>query len=379
MPWSTAGMNGRTWIRHKLRQLWGQLTVQYGTAAAACGLAIWMQHEYRLEGSWLFMALPFVGSVLVVLNVLMIVNYFAQSLPKWDPVRSLLKRLEFSAGIFVRLFVYGSLLWFANGILDSTPPVYRAALIDSEAWHSTAGLSTPYSWVSLRYRDEPDRPMKVLITWRERMRLWGAQPVSVTIKNGLFGIQAVTAIEQDWGWYGAEILKLAPTATTIMQTKLYFDLSHDRWKEGIEAGKLYVERNPSDWMTAMVAGGLLAQASRYNDSLPFLEHAVKQHPIYSNMQTYGTALNWAGQSPRAAEVFKSSISLDPDNWEAYYHLGYVYGDMAQYEEAIMYFEESLKRRPGSLEIHMMIAKHRQDIVSRDSLKQARARKASSGR
>ena len=49
MPWSTAGMNGRTWIRHKLRQLWGQSKVQYGTAAAACGLAIWMQQAYRLE------------------------------------------------------------------------------------------------------------------------------------------------------------------------------------------------------------------------------------------------------------------------------------------------------------------------------------------
>jgi len=39
--------------------------------------------------------------------------------------------------------------------------------------------------------------------------------------------------------------------------------------------------------------------------------------------------------------------------------------MGQYEEAIMYFEESWKRRPGSLEVKMMIAKHRQDIQHRD--------------
>lgn len=372
-------MNPRTWIRQKLRYLWGQLTVQYGTAAAACGLAVWIQHEYRLEGSWMFVALPFVGSVLVILNVLMIVNYFAGSLPRWDPVRILLKRLEFSAGIFVRLFVYGSLLWYANGILDSRPPTYRAAVIDSEAWQKTAGLSAPYSWVTLRYRDQPDHPRKVLITWGEQRRLWGAQPVSVTIKNGLFGIQAVTAIEQDWGWYGGEILKLAPTATTIMQMKLHFDLTHDRWEDGIEAGIRYLEVNPSDWQTAGLAGYLLFRATRYHDSLPFLEHAMKQHPIYDNMQMYATALNWAGQSPRAAEILKASIPLDPNNWEAYYHLGYVYGDMSYYEEAIMYFEESLKRRPGSLEVKMMIAKHRQDIVSRDSLKQQRAKRLSSSR
>jgi hypothetical protein len=53
--------------------------------------------------------------------------------------------------------------------------------------------------------------------------------------------------------------------------------------------------------------------------------------------------------------------------------------MGQYEEALLYFEESLKRRPGSLEINMMIAKHRQDIAHRDSLKQSSAQKAASPR
>jgi tetratricopeptide (TPR) repeat protein len=372
-------MNARSWIRQKLRHLWAQLTVQYGTAAAACGLAVWMQYTYRLEGSWIFLIFPFIGAVLVVLNVLLVVNQFAASLPKWDPVRCLLKRLEFSAGVLVRLFVYGSLLWYANGILDSRPPVYRAAVIDSEAWQKIAGIPTPYSWVTLRYRDHPQHPTKLLMTWGEQARLWGAQPVSVTIKNGLFGIQTVTAIEQDWGWYGGEILKLAPTASTVMRRKLYFDLTHDRWKEGIEAGSKYLQLNPSDWETAILAGELLFKASRYQDSLGFYEHGVKQRPDYPNMQQYGTALNWAGQSPRAAEVFKTSIPLDPDNWEAYYHLGYVYGDMGQYEDAIMYFEESLKRRPGSLEINMMIAKHRQDIAWRDSLKKERAKNISTNR
>jgi len=367
-------MNAREWIRHKLMRFWAQLTFQYGVAAGACGLAIWMHYQYRLEGSWIFLALPCIGIVLLALNVLMIVNQFASSIPQWDPVRVLLKNMELSASVLVRGFVYGSLLWYANGILDSQPPLYRGAVIDSDAWKKTAGLPMPYSWVTLRYRDDPDHPTKVLITWEEKRKLWGAQPVSITLKKGLFGVQTVTAIEQDWGWYGSEILKLAPTATMIMQTKLYFDLSHDRWADGIEAGRKYLELNPTDWETAILAGGLLFNASRYQDSIPFYEYGVSQRPIYSNMQSFGTALNWTGQSPRAAEVFKASIPLDPDNWEAYYHLGYVYGDMGQYEEAIQYFEESLKRRPGSLEINMMIAKHRQDIVERDQRNRNKVKK-----
>jgi tetratricopeptide (TPR) repeat protein len=369
-------MNPRIWIRYQLRRLWAQLSFQYGMAAAACGLAVWMQYQYRLEGSWIFLLLPAIGIVLLALNVLMIVNRFASSLEKWDPVRILLARMEFSAGILVRLFVYSSLLWYANGILDSKPPLYRPAVIDAEGWKRTAGLPTPYSWVTLRYRDDPEHPKKVLITWGEQAKLWGAVPVSITIKNGFLGVPTVTAIEQDWGWYGAEILKLAPTATRIIHRKLFFDLSHNRWADGIEAGQRYLELNPSDWETAILTGELLSQASRYRDSLPFYEHGVKRHPSYSNMQEYGTALNWTGQSDRAAEVFKTSIPLDPDNWEAYYHLGYVYGDMAEYEEAIHYFEESLKRRPGSMEIKMMIAKHRQDIAGRDSLKRGKAKKVS---
>jgi len=367
-------MNAKTLVRHKLNHFWGQLTLQYGIAAAACGWAIWMQYQYRLQGSWLFLTLPMIGSLLLALKVFMIVNQFATSLPQWDPVRCLLKRIEFSAGLLIRLFVYSSLLWYANGILDNNPPVYRSAEIDSEGGKNTAGLPAPYSWVTLRYRDNPEDTTMVLITWEEQRKLWGAQPVSVTLKNGLLGIPSVITIEQDWGWFGNEILKLAPTATMIAQRKIDFDLTHDRWGEGIDAARQYLELNQNDWETAILAGDLLFQASHYHDSLPFLEHAMKQRPTYENMQRYGLSLNWAGQSPRAAEVFKASIPIDPNNWEAYYHLGYVYGDMGQYEEAIGYFEETLKRQPSALEAKAMIAKHRGDITLRDSQKRSKPTK-----
>lgn len=349
-----------------LNRIWSHLTFQHGVAIGACGTAIWMQYQYRLQGSTLFIWLPIVGATLLLLNILFVVNYLAQDLHRWDPVRRILTRVECSAGWLVRAFVYSSLLLYANGILDNTPPVYRSAEIDSDDWRKSLGLPYAYSWVTLRYRDDPNHSKRVLITGQEKSRLWGAQPVSVTVKNGILGIPTVTAIEQDWGWYGNEILKLAPTASTIWDLKLSFDLTHDRWSDGIEGGRKYLELNPQDWETAVRTGELLFQASRYHDSLPFYEHGLKQHPSYDNMQQYGTALNWAGQSTHAAEVLKASIPLDSDNWEAYYHLGYVYGDMGHYEEAIGYFEEVLKRRSHSLEARAMITKHQQNIVQRDS-------------
>ena len=88
--------------------------------------------------------------------------------------------------------------------------------------------------------------------------------------------------------------------------------------------------------------------------------------VYSSLLWYANGI--LNSKP---PVYRKAII---DNWEAHYHLGYVYGDMGQYEEAIMYFEESLKRRPGSLEINMMIAKHRQDIVQRDTRNREKAKK-----
>jgi len=370
-------MNTRTRIRQELSRPWVRLTFQYGIAGMACALAIWMHYQYRLQGSWIFLTLPIVGTILLSWNMVAITSLFTTSLPKWDPIRTLLKRLELFSAVLVRIFVYSSLLWFANGILDNRPPVYRSALIDSEAWTTARGLPSPYSWVTLQYRDDPGHPKKVLITAEERQQLWGAQPVSITLQQGFFGVPTVTTIEQDWGWYGNEILKHAPTATVVMQRKLYFDLTHDRWEEGIEAAKRYLEINPSDWETAILTGELLFRAFRYHDSLFFYKHGVEQRPSYANMQEYATALNWTGQSLHAAEILKSSIPLAPQHWEAYYHLGYVYGDMGHYEEAIMYFEESLKRRPGSLEIKMMIAKHRQDIATRNKFKPTKTNDTSS--
>lgn len=363
-----------SWLRRLIqssRNIWRHLTVQYGMGAAACALGIWMHYQYRLQGSTLFLILPVVGAILLAYEFLLIVNQFSTNLPRWDPVRSFLTQTQWSAGLLVRLFVYFSLLLYANGTLDTSPPQYRAAEIDSEAWKKTVGLPNTYSWVTLRYRDDPDHPTQVLITEREKARLWGAQPVSVKIKQGMFGIPTVTAIEQDWGWYGAEILKRAPTATLIWQAKVVFELTHDRWIDGVEGGRQYLQMKPEDWETAQTIGYLLFQGMRYGDSLPFFQHAVQQHPSYDTMQAYGAALNWAGRSEQAAVVLKESIPLNPGNWEAYYHLGYVYGDMGQFEEAIGYFEETLKRNPLMLDARAMISKHREDILERERLAKLR--------
>ena len=99
-------MKMKAWILGSLNRIWSHGTLQYGMAASACAIAIWMQYQYRLQGSTLFLLLPAIGAILLALNILLIMNQFAKDLPRWDPVRCILNRVEWSAGLLVQAFVY---------------------------------------------------------------------------------------------------------------------------------------------------------------------------------------------------------------------------------------------------------------------------------
>ncbi|HET6370511.1 MAG TPA: tetratricopeptide repeat protein, partial [Nitrospiria bacterium] len=51
---------------------------------------------------------------------------------------------------------------------------------------------------------------------------------------------------------------------------------------------------------------------------------------------------------------KSSIPLNPENWEAYYHLGYIYSDLGKYKEAAEMFEKVMERQPRFPEVQAQL-------------------------
>lgn len=329
--------------------MWDRYAVRYSIAMIACALGVWMQYQYRVPGSHFFVFVPVIGAALSVLSSVYLISLFLDYWPRWDDARRLLKRIEWSVNWLVRVFVYSSLALFLNGALDSSKPVYRFGEITA-----SHVLSTVYPWVTVRYHDAPASPVNIVLGAGER--LWGSDPVCVTLKEGAFGFQVVTKIEKDWDSYGREILRLAPTAAEISKTLIFFDLEHGKTTEGVSAAQEHLKLHPQDYETAYHVGSALFADGKMRESIQFFDHAAARHPTYDMYQSLGTALNWSGQRKRAAEVLEKSIELRPEDWEAYYHLGYVFLDMGKLQDATAWFEKALERRPDFPEVEEIIAR-----------------------
>lgn len=358
--------------------IWERIALQWGVTISACALAIWMQFEYRVSGPFIFVLLPAVGYALTSLNLLLWADYFLKELHRWDslwgPASVFLGRIKTAIGVLVRVFVYSSLLLYVNGKLDSSKPLYRAAEVVDDATIWDSNLPFSYSWVALRYRDEPSRTVRVLLKSHEQLQLWGAEPVSVTEGQGALGIHYVTAIEQDWHWYGHEILKIVPEAAQAWRRLILFDLTHGRIDEGAATAEKYLKLYPRDYMMAATVAYQIFVAGNSLKAVPFADHAAAQHPRYDEFQLLGTVLNWSGNWERASEVLENSIKLNPDSWEAYYHLGYVYKDWSKYEKSLEAFRKALDLNPNLPEVEIEIASVKQSLAAARSAQRSKEKR-----
>jgi tetratricopeptide (TPR) repeat protein len=360
-----------TRIRDIATRFRSRVTFEDSIALCACVIAMKIQLDYRVAGHFLFLLLPSVGLALTVLNFVFLINHLLTRLPEDDPFRLALGRIKWWSNLLVRVFVYYSLLLYVNAKLDTAKPTYQNTEIVSLNKGAVLGLPMPYSWVTLRVLANPDRTEQVLLKANERERLWGAQPVVLTIQPGYLGIPWIAAIELDWVHYAGEILKFAPTAAAAWKQLIIFNFQHDRWKDAIKDTNNYLKHYPNDLDFIRYVAGALLDAGQYKESIPLLEYVLAKRPTYDVHQTLGWALSYAGNNPRAAEVLEVSVKLKPDYWEAYYHLGYVYGGMGRLAEGIAAFEKALARKPNSPEMEIELARLRQAFAAQQAAQKRR--------
>jgi tetratricopeptide (TPR) repeat protein len=360
-----------TRIRDIAARFRSRVTFEDSIALCASVIAMKIQLDYRVAGHFLFLLLPPVGLALTVLNFVFLINHLLTHLPEDDPFRLALGRIKWWSNLLVRVFVYYSLLLYVNAKLDTAKPTYQNTEIVSLNKGAVLGLPMPYSWVTLRDLANPDKTEQVLLKASERERLWGAQPVLLTIQPGYLGIPWIAAIELDWVHYAGEILKFAPTAAAAWKQLIIFNFQHDRWKDAIKDTNTYLKHYPNDLDFFHYVTGALLDAGQYKESIPLLEYVLAKRPTYDVHQTLGWALSYAGNNPRAAEVLEVSVKLNPDNWEAYYHLGYVYGGMGRLAEGIAAFEKALARNPNSPEMEIELARLRQALAAQQAAQKRR--------
>ena len=206
--------------------------------------------------------------------------------------------------------------------------------------------------------------------------LWGGQPVVVQIRQGYFGIPWAFQIEPDEEKYYLEILKAAPTALTVRKRLIDFYLGQQRWEEAAAVAHDYLKIYPNDDDFAIEVGGILNGAGEYDEGIPFLDYVVQRRPTYETCQLLGAALSNHGKKSHAAEVFKEAVRINPESWEAYYRLGYLYSDMGRYKEAAAMFENVLERQPHFSEVEKQLVNLRQRVVTQPPVHKRSVRKTS---
>ena len=354
-----------TGIRSRLARLYSASTIRFFVSTAACGLAMYIQTEYRVPGSFVFLLLPWVGLALGALSFLFLVtNLAGHRVAAETGVTRALGRIQWWAGLLIRVFVYYSLLLYANGKLDRSLPVdRRAEVLEIVGGEIDLGALVPYTWAELRLRDDPGRPIRLFLESREERKLWGGEAVIVQEREGYFGLPWIAMVERDEEYYARETLKLMPTAAAAWKRIVAFYFEHQRWPEANTAARAYLEVYPRDYDFALYAGGELATNSRYAEGIPLLELVVERKPSYEAYQALGWALSYSGNNLRAAQVLEASLALDPHDFEAYYHLGYVYSGLGRYADAIAMFEKVLERQPNMPEANAEIAKLRRILAT----------------
>ncbi|MFO0734058.1 MAG: hypothetical protein U0361_24465 [Nitrospiraceae bacterium] len=79
-----------------------------------------------------------------------------------------------------------------------------------------------------------------------------------------------------------------------------------------------------------------------------------------------------GEIDRAATVFETSLPLNPNFWEAYFHLGEVYAGQARYAESLVMYQKVLEFHPHFPEVEsaVMELKKRMNALAQISGKDA---------
>lgn len=340
-------------------------TYKHGITITISVWALYIFTEYRLPVGWLLFLLPFLS---LIVSVAGFVAFLQDVLgPDRHDMKfgSFLSKVEWGMNAMVRVLVYGALFLFANAKLDAAPTVDHETVL-----HNIAGVRL--DWIdrvpslvgTIEDWKSPGDVIRVPLRSSEEQQLWGGEHITIRTRAGHFGVPWIVAIERDEAYATREVLKLAPTATEAWKRLIHYYINHQRWDDVVHTGLEYARLYPNDHEYLLWLGTSLGFAQGYTESIKILDELITRHPSYEVHQQLGWSLNWSGQSQRAAEVLERSIALDPENFEAYYHLGYVYMDMSVSEKALASFKAVVARLPHFPEVQSKIAQL-EPIVARE--------------
>lgn len=347
-------------------------TLRHLMMLGCCLLCLYIQLSFRVPGRFLFVLVPWLSAALLFLQFALFVTYVLQEPPPADePLGQSLKALAWASGWLVRIFVYYSLFLFANGALDtSVPREQEAQVVEIAGGTLDVGIEISYTWAKVTSWERPGGIERILLQAAEHRSLWGGEPILVHIRSGYFGLPWIFRLEADDGKRYEAVLRLAPSASQARRSLIMFYMEHRRFDQAATAYGEYFRLHPNHYEFAQQIGKAYAGMGRWSDTVAVMEPFVTRRPSYEVSTIVGYGMSRVGRKEDAVKLLAASIPLDPQNWWAYYFLGYVYGSMGKYDEAIAAFQRTVAIRPPFPEVEEEL---RSLQVLRDAHRAAAAR------
>ena len=335
---------------------WVAVLLKHALVTCLAGWALWVQMTYRVPSQVLFVLLPWVGAAVTALSLAMLVNHVLDRFATAGPVRQALQRLEWSASIVVRAFIYYSLVLFANAKLDAGGTTDRPFEVQAiRAVRPVVGGLAPYGWIALQPREASGDTIRLVLRHDERDRFWVGEAVVVEQGRGRLRIPWVAGIVPDRERRNRSILEVAPAAAHAWRDLVAYYRERGRFEDSAEAALRYLAIYPSDWQFAVQLADDFDVAGRPVEGVRVLEPLVRQAPRAGLAKAYGLALSRSGRKSEGARWLRQSTELDPKDFWAHYHLGHALRDLGRVPEAISVYERALALKPGFPEVEMELS------------------------
>ena len=315
----------------------------HGVAMLACAIALFAQTWFRVPSQGFFLLIPYVNVAVMVLSIVLALNYVLRGRRDDDPLRSVVSTAERVSGVCIRLFVLWALFLFANAALDRAEGAVKEADVVVIASSDADLKLVPHAWVVLRRVDEPNRVVRVLQSLFDPP-LHAGQPVLLEVRPGFFGLPWILVITVDDVRAGLAVLKTTPTSAEAWKMLIKGYAIRAQVPELVNATLQYTRLHPVDHQFPETIALGIGMGGFCDGMHAILSQFVGRRTDYEFYTHMGYALACLKRRDEAMQYLEKAMALEPQNWWAYYHAGYLFFDGQKFEQARPYFAKVLTMR-----------------------------------
>lgn len=320
----------RSFVSVLVRTAWSGHWGWYPVVPFVVLWATYLVEAYRVVGSLAFAFLPVVGSVMMVLWLVFLIDELVEVLQANARLARAIRHVKRANLIVVAAYgLLAGLLW-VNGHGEG-PIVQRSAQV--LAMETTRLGVVRHSWWTLRSGGPSERVERVLRLPADATNVYVGGDAELWLRQGRLSLWRVLEVRQDHEKYLLKMLEATPASRTALAGLVTLHADRRDFDKAIQWYVALTRVYPHEPDVAYDLAAALLNGRRYRQAADVFRQLVAMRRDYESLYFLGYALAWAGEKREAAKYLQEATTLDPEDDRAFYSLGYVMRDLGQYAEA----------------------------------------------